>query len=64
MSLHLITTQYTHQHTGHANILSNSNFLGVFLHHTIVNTYVLHFAHDKTDVPCEHPENSHIDGNM
>ena len=29
-----------------------------------VNTIVLDFAQDNTDVPCEHPEDGHIDRNM
>jgi hypothetical protein len=35
-----------------------------FLYHTIVNTYVLHFARDNTYVLCEHPEDGHIGRNM
>ena len=56
------------RHTGHVNILTNFNFLAItrilFLHHIIVNIYVLDFAHDNTDVLCEHREDGHVDRNM
>jgi hypothetical protein len=29
-----------------------------------VNAIVLDFAQDNTDVPCEYPEDGHVDGNM
>ena len=70
-SPHLITTQCTHQHTGHVYILTSFNFLtstfniwhnALVLHHTIVNIYVLDFARDSIEVLCniEHPEDGRL----
>ena len=55
----MITTQCTHKHTEQVNTSTSFNLTStcniqhdaLVLHHHIVNTYILDFAHDSIDVP-------------